>query len=285
MARNVLVTGCTPGGIGHALVKEFRVQGLHVIATARRLEVIEELRAEGIDILQLDVTDMESIRTCRMEVELLTNGKLDILVNNAGKGYMTPATDVTLEGIRSLFETNIFSVMMMCKEFASLLIAAQGKIINIGSVAGIVPFPFGSVYGASKAALHSYGDALRVELQPFGVQVITVVTGGVKSNIANKSQGQGIHPDSLYHIISDEFDAKRRNISQRDKMPTAEYARYVVSQTLKDRPPPWLWAGASSFLVWLVNTFVPIGYLDGVMARRVGLDTLKKRLHTKQRDD
>jgi len=283
MVKSALITGCTPGGIGHALVKEFHFQGLHVIATARRVEVIEDLRAEGIDILQLDVTDMESIRACRAEVERLTKGGLDILVNNAGKSYTVPATDVTLDGVRSLFETNVFSVMMMCKEFVPLLIAAQGKIINIGSVAAIVALPFGSVYNASKAALHAYGDTLRIELEPFGVEVITVVTGGVKSNIGTHSED--IRPDSLYHIMSDEFDAKRRGLSQQKAMPTAEYARYVVSRTLTKRPSPWIWAGAFSFLIWLINMFVPTGFLDGVLARRVGLDTLKKRLQTKRRDD
>jgi len=171
-------------------------------------------------------------------------------VNNAGKSYTVPATDVTLDGIRSLFETNVFSVMVMCKEFAPLLISAQGKIINIGSVAAITPLPFGSIYNASKAAIHSYSDTLRIELEPFGVQVITVVTGGVKSNIATHSKD--IRSDSLYHIISDEFDAKRKGMSQKSAMPTAEYARHVVTQSLKERPSPWIWAGAYSFLVWLI---------------------------------
>ncbi|KAJ3729273.1 hypothetical protein C8R42DRAFT_159501 [Lentinula raphanica] len=85
--RSVLITGCSAGGIGHAFVKEFHSRGLKVFATARRLESMSELEGlEGVNLLKLDVTDIESIRSTRNEVASLTGGKLDILVNNAGQG-------------------------------------------------------------------------------------------------------------------------------------------------------------------------------------------------------
>jgi len=155
--------------------------------------------------------------------------------------------------------TNLFSVMLLCKEFAPLLVAARGKIVNIGSIAGLFPYAFGSVYNASKAALHSYGDTLRVEMVPFGVQVITVVTGGVKSNIGRNNK-LPINPRSLYYLMGDLYLAKRQGLSQKDAVKAEDYARYVVSQTVKTTPRPWLWRGSYTFIVWL-STFLPTGFV------------------------
>jgi len=166
--------------------------------------------------------------------------------------------------------------MLLCQEFVSLLIAAKGKIINIGSVVGILPVPFGSVYNASKAAVHQYGDTLRLELKPFGVQVITIVTGGVKSNIA--THNKDIAPESLYSLMRDEYEAKRKGMSQKGATPTDEFAQYVVRRTLKPRPRPWIWGGGSSFLIWFLTSLVPNGWLDGVLMRMFGLDILTRRL-------
>ncbi|KAI4125356.1 MAG: hypothetical protein LQ347_005399, partial [Umbilicaria vellea] len=95
-----------------------------------------------------------------------------------------PALDISLSEARATFETNLFAIMHICQTFSPLLIRAHGTIVQIGSVAAIIPYVFGSVYNASKAALHAYSNTLRVELEPFGVKVMTVVTGGVQSRIA-----------------------------------------------------------------------------------------------------
>jgi len=86
-----------------------------------------------------------------------------------------PTTDIDIEEARSLYEVNVFGVMRMCKAFIHLLIASgNGKIINEGSIAGIIPITFSSVYNSSKAALAQYSDTLRIEVAPLGVKVITV---------------------------------------------------------------------------------------------------------------
>jgi len=277
--QTVFITGCSPGGIGNALARQYHAAGLRVIASARRLEVLDDLRTLGIETIQLDVTDLSGIRSARDHVSQLTEGKLDILVNNAGIPYTVPSTDITLEGITSLFATNVFSVMLLCQEFVPLLIAAKGKIVNIGSVVGILPVPFGSVYNASKAAVHQYGDTLRLELKPFGVQVITIVTGGVKSNIA--SHTKDIAPESLYYLIHDEYQAKRKAMSQKGATPTDEFAQHVVRRTLKSRPALRIWGGGGSFLIWFLTGLLPHGWLDGVLMRMFGLDTLTRRLKAK----
>jgi len=117
-----------------------------------------------------------------------------------------------------------------------------------------MPYVFGSIYNASKAALHSYSDTLRVELAPFDVRVVTVVTGGVKSNIARTHRT--LPQDSIYLPLQDEYE-RRLTHSQANGMPNEDYARSVVSQVLRYPPRDRIWEGGKSWLVWFAHTFLP----------------------------
>jgi len=264
----VLITGCSAGGIGDALAREFHRRGLRVIATARRLEAMAGLAAQGIETLELDVTDDESVRKTREATAKLTGGKLDILVNNAGQGGPAAATDFEIEKAKALFDVNLFGPMRMVKDFIGLLIASgDGCIMQIGSIAAISPLPFGSTYSASKAALHAYGNTLRVELAPFNVRVITVVSGGVDTNIGRPSS---IPLDSLYRPMEDIYQARRVNITK-GTMDPAVYAKTLVAEALSARPRAWLWAGSHAWVVWFFATFSGRRIFDFIMAKRFGL--------------
>ena len=254
MTKSVLITGCSPGGIGHSLAREFRSQGFTVFATARNANSISDLTGNGIETLSLEVTSEESIATLKREISSRTDGKLDILVNNAGRNYTVPALDVELDEVRLTFETNLFAVMMLCQAFAPLLIQSKGTIVQIGSLAGIMPYVFGSVYNASKAALHSYSDTLRVELAPFGVRVVTIVTGGVKSNISRTHRT--LPDDSIYLPLAEEYTARQTH-SQANSIPNEQYARSVVGQVLGSPSRDTIWEGGKSWLVWSLYTFLP----------------------------
>lgn len=143
MPKSVLITGCSPGGIGHSLALAFQTQKLTVFATARQTSTISDLAARGITTLSLEVTSLESIQALKTEIESRTGGKLDYLINNAGRNYTVPALDMDIDEVRATFETNVFAVMRMCQVFAPLVIAAKGTIVQIGSLAGIVPYVFG----------------------------------------------------------------------------------------------------------------------------------------------
>ena len=249
--KTVLITGCSPGGIGHALAHEFQAKGYHVFATARR--PIASLSRPGITTLALEVTDASSIAYVKNEVSKMTNGTLDILVNNAGRNYTVPALDAEMDEIRQTFDTNVFAVMAMCQAFSPLLIASEGTIVQIGSLAGVMPYVFGSVYNASKAALHSYSDTLRVELAPFGVKVVTVVTGGVKSNIARTHRT--LPEGSVYLPIEEEYVARQTH-SQANSVPNEEYARRVVGHVLSGSGRDTIWEGGKSWLVYYAS-FLP----------------------------
>ncbi|KAJ6553962.1 NAD-P-binding protein [Mycena vulgaris] len=264
--KTVLITGCSAGGIGHALAIEFHAKGFHVFATARRPETMQDLSARGIETLKLDVTDGDAIRTIRDDIAKKTGGTLDVLVNNA----------YSLEMLREIFEVNLFGPMMMVKEFARLLIAAgDARIVNIGSISGIMPIPFSAAYNASKAALHSFCNTARVELAPFNVKVINIVSGGVQSNI---SRGGSLPPDSLFKGMEDLYLEKRINVSQENPIPTDVYARIVVAESMKANPRAWVWAGQNASLAWFMDTFLARTLFDYVMSKKFGMSEFSVRL-------
>jgi 1-acylglycerone phosphate reductase len=163
-----------------------------------------------------------------------------------------------MKEVEETFATNLFGVMRMCQSFAPLLIAAKGTIIQIGSIAAIMPYVFGSVYNASKAALHQYSNTLRVELKPFGVKVITVVTGGVKSNIANTERQ--LPEGSLYVPINSEYQRRLKH-SQEVGVANEAYARYVVPRVVGGTGRRQVWAGYGAWLIWFASTFFPVSFL------------------------
>ncbi|KAG0642211.1 hypothetical protein HOY80DRAFT_1037713 [Tuber brumale] len=274
--KTVLITGAGVAGIGGSLAKEFHLRGYRVFATARDLTTVQELSDKySIETLYLDVTSTESVRAAAEEISRRAGGKLDVLVNNAGLGVVTPATDLLIETVvKSMFEINVFGVMRMVQEFSGLLIAAEGTIVNIGSVAAVIPYVFGSAYNATKGALHSYSDTLRVEMKPFNVKVM-IVTGGVKTNIAR--HGTTLRPGSIYMPILDFFH-KRVTNSQDGAMDRDAYARSVVAQVMKPdwRKPAWFWEGNKAILVWFIRTFLWNTAFDFRMMRVFGLFKLKK---------
>jgi len=192
-----------------------------------------------------------------------------------------PALDIDFDEVQSVFNTNVFAVMRLCKEFSPLLIEAKGTIINIGSLAGEIPYVFGSVYNASKAALHSYSDTLRVELKPFHVKVMVVVTGGVKSNIARTHRE--LPKGSLYVPLSTEYK-RRQTHSQENATPNFEYAESVVREALKPAPVRALWRGHQSWNVWFLLQFMPRAFWDLYFSRVFRLDKLTKHLGTQSKD-
>ncbi|CAD6448091.1 31c29551-f504-4d08-a620-fa8132705403 [Sclerotinia trifoliorum] len=274
--KTVLITGCTAGGIGHSLALDFHSRGYIVIASARSASKIEDLKELGIRTLSLDVTDGKSIEGAKRDVEgLIESGViagLDVLVNNAGRNCTMPALDVDLDDARHCFETNVFGVMAMCQVFTPLLIKRKGLIVNIGSLAAILPYVFGSVYNASKAALHAYSRTLRLELAPFSVRVMVVVTGGVQSNIARTPRA--LPPSSLYLDIEDEFQTRVVHSQSAGSMPNAEYAKGVVDAVVKGGVRT-LWRGNKTWIVWFARNWLGSWFFDLVLPGMFGLRRLE----------
>ncbi|OSD05587.1 oxidoreductase [Trametes coccinea BRFM310] len=267
----VLVTGCSNGGIGFALCEEYAARGCKVYATARRLEAMEGFE-HPVEKLRLDVTDDENVQVV-VKTILEREGRIDVLVNNAGVLCTGPVIDVPIEEIQRVYDANVFSIIRMCKAVIPHMAARKsGTIVNISSIQAHIPTPWAGIYASTKAAMQSLTDTLYMECIPFNISVVLVVTGAVRSNIANNrlQAFAGLPANSLYTRFLPNI-IERTNMSQgADSMPTAEYARRVVEQTLREKPPRQMMLGGKTMLyrllMWLPRTLV-LGYLWRLLSR------------------
>jgi NAD(P)-dependent dehydrogenase (short-subunit alcohol dehydrogenase family) len=184
-ARTVLITGCSTG-IGRATALRLARGDWTVYATARRLESIADLGEAGCRLLELDVTDDASMRAA---VEAI-DGPLYGLVNNAGYSLSGAVEGVDLDEARRQFETNVFGLVRLTQlVLPGMRERREGRIVNIGSMGGRFTFPGGGWYHASKHAVEALSDALRFEVQGFGVQVVLVQPGLIRTGFADTAAG------------------------------------------------------------------------------------------------
>ncbi|XP_044470463.1 short-chain dehydrogenase RED1-like [Mangifera indica] len=251
----VLITGCSHGGLGHALALEFASKGCHVVATARSKRSMKDLEHDSRFFLhELDVVSDESVKNCVANV-IEKFGRIDILVNNAGVQCVGPLAELPLSAVQQTFDTNIYGALRMIQAVVPHMAARKkGKIVNTGSISVAMPTPWAAVYGASKATIHSMTDTLRLELRHFGIHVTLVVPGAIKSNIANSAVANySKMPEwNLYKPFED-IIKERAYLSQTPKSTPAEvFARDTVAVLLKDNPPAWFTTGQFSTIMAII---------------------------------
>jgi NAD(P)-dependent dehydrogenase (short-subunit alcohol dehydrogenase family) len=184
----VLITGCSTG-IGRETARHLAGRGHRVFATARRPEAIEDLKAEGCETLACDVTDEASMKACVDAVEEAA-GSVGALVNNAGYSQSGAVETVPLESIRRQFETNVFGLVRMCQlVLPGMRRAGHGRIVNLSSIGGRLTFPGGGAYHGTKHAVEAFSDALRFEVAGFGIQVVVIEPGLIRTEFANAAVG------------------------------------------------------------------------------------------------
>jgi NAD(P)-dependent dehydrogenase (short-subunit alcohol dehydrogenase family) len=187
-SKPVLITGCSTG-IGRRTAETLAAGGWNVYATARRPESIEDLRAGGAKTLPLDVTDEASMAAAVAEVER-DGGSIGALVNNAGYSQSGAIETVPMESVRRQFETNVFGLMRMCQlVLPGMRRTGSGRIVNVSSMGGKLTFPGGGVYHATKHAVEAISDALRFEVAGFGVDVVVIEPGLIKTEFGETAAG------------------------------------------------------------------------------------------------
>jgi NAD(P)-dependent dehydrogenase (short-subunit alcohol dehydrogenase family) len=178
--RVALVTGGS-SGIGEDAAKRLRNADFEVYAVARRVERMAHLEKEGIHVFGMDVTDDESMLS-GVERIIDERGRIDVLVNNAGYGSYGAVEDVPLEEARRQFEVNVFGLARMCQLVIPHMRAQQsGRIINISSIGGKFYEPLGAWYHATKFAVEGFSDSLRLELEPFGIDVVIIEPAAIRT--------------------------------------------------------------------------------------------------------
>ena len=269
----VFITGCS-SGIGRALCWAFHQKGCKVIATARSLDSLQELEAAGMTTLALDVTDTAAIAQA-VDTAIATHQRIDILVNNAGYGQFGPLVDLSLEKLQAQFQTNTFAAISLIQQIAPMMKRQQsGLIVNIGSVSGIVTTPFAGAYCASKAALHSLSEALRLELSPFGITVVIVQPGAIRSNIgaAAKEALAGVVAPESWYVPYQETIEQRATLSQVNSTPTEQFAAQLVQQVMCPRPPAVIRLGNKSRWLPFLRKWLPTSVLEQILKRRFNLE-------------
>jgi NADP-dependent 3-hydroxy acid dehydrogenase YdfG len=192
----VLITGCS-SGIGHATAEHLANNGRTVYATARRLDSIRDLEAKGCRLLELDVTDEDSMAAAVAQVEQ-DEGAVGVLVNNAGYSQSGAVESVSMDAVRRQFETNVFGLVRMCQlVLPAMRTQGWGRIINLSSMGGRLVFPGGGFYHGTKFAVEAISDALRFEVKGFGIDVVLIEPGLIKTEFGTAAV-QTIETDGPY---------------------------------------------------------------------------------------
>ena len=211
LKKTVLITGCSEGGLGAALAVAFHNAGFKVYATSRNPAKMKSLEAFGIEIMTLDVLDDASIAKAASQITQLDvlGKKTTILKRRAtqthlftqsttrGLPYSMPFSDLSIIEAKKLFNLNVWSYLAVTHAFLPLILKSKGIIVNQTSISSACTVPFQGTYNASKAAMATFSDTQRLELAPFGVRVVDLKTGAVRSNI-NDGPKPKLPKDSIY---------------------------------------------------------------------------------------
>lgn len=274
MALTVLITGCS-SGIGQALALELHDRGHVVYATARKAESLQALAAKGLKTLVLDVNDDASIAQAFAQVQA-AQGQLNLLINNAGFSQVGAVLDLTREDLRRQYETNVIAPLAVARAALPLLRAAKAQgqgatIANVGSIVGLFTTPFAGAYCSSKSAIHALTDALRMEIAPLGIAVVTIQPGGVQSAFGDHAEAALRLPlDSPFQGVAAGIRA-RAQAGQVRATPAEVFVKPVADALLRDRPPVRLRGGRGSAVLPLLARVLPTRWFDALLSRKFGL--------------
>ncbi len=187
-SKAVLITGCS-SGIGHATAEHLAERGWTVYASARRTESIDDLAEWGCKTLSLDVTDEDSMGAAVAAVED-AEGAVGVLVNNAGYSQSGAIETLPVDRLRAQFETNVFGLVRLCQlVLPGMRRQGGGRIVNVSSMGGRLTFPGGGAYHGTKHAVEALSDALRFEVRGFGVDVVLIEPGLIKTRFGETAAG------------------------------------------------------------------------------------------------
>ncbi len=274
-ALTILITGAT-AGIGRTTALHLARAGHSVIATGRRESALESLREEargtGLLTLVLDVTKPESIAAARARVDEITDGQgLDVLVNNAGYGLIGPAEMLADADVRAQFDTNVFGLLAMVRAFVPAMRArGAGRIVNVSSVGGRVTFPFMGAYNATKYAVESLSDAMRIELSAFGIKVVLIEPGVIQTEFADVAMATKGETAGPYAAILANADRVQRRFESTGVGPE-HVARAIERAITARRPSARYVVPLRTFLVIVLFRLLPTSWTDAAFRMLAGI--------------
>jgi hypothetical protein len=285
--RAVVITGVSTG-IGYAATKLFTAEGIKVFGSVRNMSDAKHLQKECGPLyvpLLFDMTDAEKIKIAAQLVRQQLNGqKLWGLINNAGIFVFGAMMNLPIQDLRKQLDVNLFGHVMVTQAFIPMLGADKhltgepGKIINISSVAGKNAYPFMCPYSISKYAMEGFSEGLRRELMIFGIDVIIVGPGAIKTNIWDKAGNEPMPPEmenSIYKQPATEFKNYILCSAEKEALPPENVAALLLT-ILRSKHPKVRYAPIPhKILNWMVFHLLPKRWIDNIIAKKFGLKNSK----------
>ncbi|MCC2647455.1 MAG: yusZ [Nitrososphaeraceae archaeon] len=241
-----VVTGSS-SGIGFEIALMLARSGFHTYATMRNLEKSKKITEIAntqklpLQVVQLDVNDDISVKNAIDKIVAAENKRIDVLVNNAGYGLFGPLADTSIEEIKAQFETNFFGVIRVAQQVLPVMRKQNsgGTIVNISSVGGRIGVPVLSAYQSTKFALEALSESMSYELEPFGIRVVIIEPGFIRTNIINSSTSaeKALDPKSPYfplmQKVKNYFKSMMENASS---SPPEEVAKVILQAVTSENP-------------------------------------------------
>lgn len=268
-SRVALVTGGS-SGIGEQTALQLRKAGFEVYAVARRVERMADLEQHGVHVFGMDVTDDASM-VAGIERIIAEQGRIDVLVNNAGYGSYGAVEDVPIDEARRQFEVNLFGLARLIQLVTPHMRAQHtGRIINISSVGAVIYEPFGAWYHATKFAVEGFSDSLRVELAPFGIDVVIIRPAGIltewnqisRDSLVETSTG-GVYERSARNAAKTLARVDNRLMSSGPKT----VAKTIVKAASANRPRTRYATGRGARMVMGTRRVLPDRGFDAILSR------------------
>ncbi len=243
MEKVAVITGAS-SGIGFETALALAREGYYTYATMRDVTKRDKIKEIGqkeslkIDVLELDVDNEDSAKTAIQQI-LEQKQRIDVLVNNAGWGLWGCVEDVSVDEFRTQFETNFFSIIRLIQEVGpTMRKQGSGTIVNVSSVAGRIGFPASPAYISSKFALEGLSESLRLEMAPFGVNVVIIEPGVIKTNFLNPiKMAKRSESDTVYRDITVKVTSGVKMMAEMGTHPK-EVADIIVKAIRNEKPLP-----------------------------------------------
>jgi NAD(P)-dependent dehydrogenase (short-subunit alcohol dehydrogenase family) len=269
--RTVVITGASTG-IGNATARRLHREGFRVFAGVRKPQDAERLRAEGLEPIEVDVTDEAAIAVAARRVGEEADG-LAGLVNNAGVAVGSPFEVLDLDDLRHQLEVNFVGHVAVTQAFLPQLRQARGRIVNVGSVGGRMALPFNGPYHASKYAMEAFTDSLRAELRPWGIRVAIVEPGTIDTPMWESAKGliESMPPQGR-ELYGDRMRKAEEIVAQltRHAIPPDKVADAIVHALTARRPRARYVVGRDARAQLVLKALLPTRVLDAAIARRLG---------------
>lgn len=262
----ILITGAS-SGIGYDAAERLAKQGHKVYGAARRMDKMIPLKDLGVTPIQMDVTD-EASMVAGVNAVLQAEGRIDVLVNNAGYGYFGAIENVSMEEARRQIEVNVFGLGRLTQlVIPHMRQQGSGRIVNIASIAGKLAIYFGGWYHVSKFAVEGFSDALRMEMKPFGVDVVIIEPGSIKTewgiiaaeHLAESAKGTAYEQAALKEANNMKFIYSSKLLS-----PPSVIAKAICKGVNRRHPKARYRTGRGSHALVFLHWLLPAKWWDAV---------------------